>query len=104
MTSRRDFLKAAAIAPVAAPALVRGASDLQGEYAAVGYVTGHADWLSGSGYSLPDMRGRTFARISGVPWGNIDPPTSVTLSIDDLPPTVPNRLLGAYINEDGDAV
>jgi len=124
MTSRRDFLKAAAIAPVAVPAIARAAAEQS--YASGGFVEG-AWGVVGEGchggFSLSPSQSKAFLEALERPMAQLEPikvlmntraPWDEPLSIgvdmgagDDRADflTIPsNGLAGAYINEDGDAV
>jgi hypothetical protein len=94
MTSRREFFRLLAAAPLVAPIIARAATEASQTFtASFGMVSGESAWIH------PHIRYSAMMRR--------------LLSVDEirrleglppLPAATPNRLYGAQINADGDAV
>jgi hypothetical protein len=103
MTSRRDFLKLAAVAPIAAPVLAKSAAS-QPFYSG-GYI-GKIDFgLVGEKTGESLFTPSQMRALQSSPF----PVDRLVLSPPDLnelyPPwEIPNRLFGARVNRDGDAI
>lgn len=104
MTSRRTFLGLLAAAPVAVPVAVQ--ASMQPRYASGAVFRNWAGAMVGEschgGFLLSPSQFVAFRKVVGAP---ITRGETVTVMMRrSSPAETPNRLHGAYINEEGDAV
>jgi hypothetical protein len=114
MTSRRDFLKAAAIAPVAAPAAIKAAMEptfapgrlIDGSFMSASDIRALDGWLPAT-----TLEGWKPLEMKSVDLKFVAPREFATDEICDAfeverwqLSSAPNRLFGARINDDGDAI
>lgn len=102
MTSRRDFLGVLAAAPFVAPAFVQPRYASGGTFRLSGMAAGIVGEDCHGGFVLSPSQSRAFLAAMDQPMTKLG--TLNILMRSPSPWDAPNRLYGAYINDDGDAV